>query len=161
MTLLLNHQSILCVFFVRFLFQISSTITIWWNFRRYAPVYPSPNLTIQFYVLLVSIFKGNLVRRTSGMTQTSFGNGFIAKSSAIFEHTCAYAWWALRHHFLSVCPSVCLSVCDWTKMQTGPKFKTGPKFIYWQDWTKIHLLAICWHASNSMRTIANCNSWVK
>ncbi len=35
-------------------------------------------------VLLVSIFKHSLVRRTSGMAQTSFGNGFIAKSSTIF-----------------------------------------------------------------------------
>ncbi len=29
----------------------------------------------------------------------------------IFEHTCAYARWALMHRFLSVCPSVRLSVC--------------------------------------------------
>ena len=42
--------------------------------------------------------------------------GVIQILAAIFEHTCAYARWALMHHFASVCPSV-----------TGPKF-TGPKF---------------------------------
>ncbi len=31
----------------------------------------------------------------------------------IFEHTCAYARWAHMHRFLSV--------CDWTKIQTGQK----------------------------------------
>ena len=31
------------------------------------------------------------------------------------------------HHFLPVCLSVCPSVYDWTKIQTGQKF-TGPKF---------------------------------
>ncbi len=36
------------------------------------------------YVMLVNIIKRNLVRRTSGIAQTSFGNGFIAKSSTIF-----------------------------------------------------------------------------
>ncbi len=35
-----------------------------------------------------------------------------------FEHTCAYARWAHRHRFASVCLSVCPSVCDWTKIQT-------------------------------------------
>ncbi len=29
----------------------------------------------------------------------------------LFEHTCAYARWAQMHRFLSVRPSVCLSVC--------------------------------------------------
>ncbi len=35
----------------------------------------------------------------------------------IFEHTCAYAQWALMHHFLSVRPSI----CDWTKIKPGQK----------------------------------------
>ncbi len=39
----------------------------------------------------------------------------------IFEHTCAYARWALMHGFLSVRPSVCLSVCHWTKTQVTRK----------------------------------------
>ncbi len=32
----------------------------------------------------------------------------------LFEHTCAYARWALMHRFASVCPSV----CGLTKIQT-------------------------------------------
>ncbi len=70
--------------FCKILVQISSTITIWWKFRRHAPVFPSLNLVVQFYVRLASIFKCNLVIRTSGMARTSFGNGFNAKSSTIF-----------------------------------------------------------------------------
>ncbi len=35
----------------------------------------------------------------------------------VFEHTCAYARWALMHHFLSVC----LSVRNLTKIQTRQK----------------------------------------
>ncbi len=36
----------------------------------------------------------------------------------MFEPTCAYAWWAHMHCFPSVCPSV----CHWTKNQTRKKF---------------------------------------
>ncbi len=84
MALLLNYQSVICMFFVRFLSQISPTIAIRWNFWRYAPFFPSPNLAVQFYVSLPSIFRRDLVRRTSGMAHTSFGNGFIAKSPIFF-----------------------------------------------------------------------------
>ena len=44
---------------------------------------------------------------------------------SFFEPSCAYAWWALMHRFLSVC----LSGCDVTKIQTGPKV-TWQKIIY-------------------------------
>ncbi len=36
-------------------------------------------------------------------------------ANGIFEHTCAYAWWAQMHRFLSVRLSLCQSV-------TSPKF---------------------------------------
>ncbi len=39
------------------------------------------------------------------------------------EPTCAYARWALMHHFLSV--------CDLTKIQIGPKV-TCQKLICWE-----------------------------
>ncbi len=87
MALLLNHQSVLCMFFVTFLSQISSTITIWWKFSALRASFPSPNLVVQFYVLLASILgtvRHNLDRRTSGMAQASFGNSFLAKPSIIF-----------------------------------------------------------------------------
>ncbi len=71
--------------FHKILVQISTTISIRWNFWRYAPFFSPLDLVDQFYVLLASIFKRNLVRRTSGMAQTSFGSGFIAKSSIIFR----------------------------------------------------------------------------
>ncbi len=36
---------------------------------------------------------------------------FIFPSNQCFiEHTCAYAWWAHMHRFLSVCPSVRLQL---------------------------------------------------
>ena len=48
---------------------------------------------------------------------TIFHELFTVKSMFylfVFEHTCAYARWAHMHRFLSV--------CDLTKIQTGPKF---------------------------------------
>ncbi len=35
---------------------------------------------------------------------------------SIFEPTCAYARWALMHHFLYVWMDGCLDVCDVTKI---------------------------------------------
>ncbi len=47
----------------------------------------------------------------------------------VFEHTCAYAWWAHMHRF--VCLSVRLSVTEpkfrLDKKVTGPQFMTGQK----------------------------------
>ncbi len=74
------------------------------KFRRYAPVVPSFTLAVQFYVLIVSNLSVTWFRRTSGMAQTSFGNGSIEKSSTIFidrEAGRQCAWWH---------PSVCLSL---------------------------------------------------
>ncbi len=63
----------------------------------------------------------------------------------LFEHTCAYARWALIHRFLSVCLSV-----------TRPKVRLDNMSLdRISDWT-FNLLA-----SNSMMAIANCNSGVK
>ncbi len=53
---------------------------------KFSALRASLSITKYYHPVLctVSIFKGNMVRRTSGMAQTSFGNGFIAKSPAIF-----------------------------------------------------------------------------
>ena len=59
------------------------TITVWRNFRRYAPVFPSPNFVVQFYILLASIFKCNLVRKTPGKSQTSFQGSKFSEFSLI------------------------------------------------------------------------------
>ena len=69
-----------------------------------------------------------LVRGSPGTSREIQANPVSQPSDMVFEHTCAYARWAVRHHFLSDCPSVCLWLdqnSDWTKIQ---------------DWTKIHLL---------------------
>ncbi len=61
----------------------------------------------------------------------SFIPGGVLKSAQqrlLIEHTCAYARWAHMHRFLYVRLSVCLSVCDLTKIQTRPKV-TRQKFI--------------------------------
>ena len=49
-----------------------------------------------------------------GPSQRAGNRPKFAKISCtrIFEHTCAYARWALMHCFLSVCPSVCLVSLD-------------------------------------------------
>ena len=87
MALLMNHQSLLNQFYAYFSQDFCPNLI-----DNYYPV-KFPALRASFsttescwpvYVLLVSIFKRYLVRTTSGMAQTSFGSGFIAKSSIIF-----------------------------------------------------------------------------
>ena len=61
--------------------------------------------------------------------------------SCLVEPTCAHARWAFMHHFLSVCPSVCLSQDEKS------------------DWTIIHISWTIWPMTKQLTCYLLCSGW--